>query len=178
MHEGIVGKAVPEAGHDVIELAGTMVSLTVLDMRVQAEVQRGVGICGGDDIPSGTTSADVIQRSETARDMIGLVECRRGGCNKSDMARNRGERREQGERLERSHRLAALEGLHGHIENGEMIRHEEGVELCGFKPLGERPQMQEVEIGVRIGTGIAPRTSVQANGAHESAEMHLLICSH
>ena len=42
--ESVVGKAVPEASHDVIELARPEVALVMLEMVILAKVERGVGI--------------------------------------------------------------------------------------------------------------------------------------
>ena len=49
---GIVGPAVPQPGDDAVELAGAAIALVVLDMVLQAEIQRRIGVGGGDDVPS------------------------------------------------------------------------------------------------------------------------------
>jgi hypothetical protein len=49
-----------------------------------------------------------------------------------------GQRREQGERLERGHRVAALQRLDRHVQHGQMIGHEEGVELAALQLLAKR----------------------------------------
>jgi hypothetical protein len=38
--------------------------------------------------------------------------------------------------------------------------------------------MLEIEIGVGIGARIAPGAGVQADGPHEGAKLHLLLCGH
>ena len=90
----------------------------------------------------------------------------------------RGKRRQQRERLERRHRVAALQRLDRHVEHGQMVGHEEGVELRRLKRLREALQMGEIEIGVGIGAGIAPGAGVEADRAHEGAEPQLPILCH
>ena len=72
--EGVVGAAVPQTGDDIVELARAAIALVVLDMLVEAEIERGVRIGGGDDVPAGAAAADMVERGEAARDVIGLVE--------------------------------------------------------------------------------------------------------
>ena len=45
-------------GDDVIELAGAAIALAVLHVLVHAEIQRRIGIGGGDDVPAGAAAAD------------------------------------------------------------------------------------------------------------------------
>ena len=84
-HEGVVGKAVPEARHHVIELAGTGVALAVLHVLLEPEVQRRIRIGGGDDVPAGAPAADVVEGGEPAGDVIGHVEGGRGGGDEPDV---------------------------------------------------------------------------------------------
>ena len=171
--EGVVGPAVPQAGHDVVELARAAIALVVLHMLVEAEIQRRVGIGGRDDVPAGAAAADMVERGEAARDVIGRVERRRGGGDQADMLGRHRQRRQQRERLERGHRVAALQRLDRHVEHGQMVGHEEGVELAALQRLREALEVREVEIGVRIGAGIAPGAGVDADRAHEGAEPEL-----
>ena len=55
--EGVVRPAVPQAGDHVIELPGARVALAVLHVLVHAEIQRRIGIGGGDDVPAGAAAA-------------------------------------------------------------------------------------------------------------------------
>ena len=83
--EGVVGPAVPQAGDHVVELARAAVALGVLHVLVEAEIQRRVRIGGGDDVPAGAAAADMVERGEAARDVIGLVEGGRAGRDQADM---------------------------------------------------------------------------------------------
>ena len=67
-NESVVGPGIPEAGDDVVEFAGAGVALVVLHVLFEAEVERRVGIGGGDDVPARAAAADVIERGEAARD--------------------------------------------------------------------------------------------------------------
>ncbi|MET3591510.1 hypothetical protein ABID26_000889 [Mesorhizobium shonense] len=69
--EGIVRKTVPQTGHDIVEFARPVVAFVVLEMPVEAEIQGCVGVRRRHDVPAGAPTADVIQRSETTRDMAG-----------------------------------------------------------------------------------------------------------
>ena len=78
-HERVVGPGVPEAGHHVVELARALVALAVLHVLVEPEIERRVRIGGGDDVPAGAAVAEMIERGEAARDVIGRVEGGRAG---------------------------------------------------------------------------------------------------
>jgi hypothetical protein len=45
----------------------------MVDVLVEAEIEGGVRIGGGDDIPARAAAADVVQRGEAAGDELGLV---------------------------------------------------------------------------------------------------------
>ena len=59
--------------------------------------------------------------------------------------------------------MAALQRLDRHVQHGQMIGHEEGVELAALQRLGEALQMREIEIGVGKGAGIAPGAGVHGS---------------
>jgi hypothetical protein len=89
-----------------------------------------------------------------------------------------GERREQRERLERRRRVAALERIDRQVQHGEMVGHEEGVELAALERLREALDVREVEVGVGKGAGIAPGAGVDRGRAHERAQPQLTRCRH
>lgn len=175
-HEGIVGEGIPEAGDDVVELTRALVALGVLHVIVEAEVECGVGVRCGDDVPAGAAAAEMVERGEAAGDVIGLIKRGRAGRDQADPLGDGGERRQQGERLERGHGVAALERIDRHVQHGEVIGHEEGVELAGLELLDQRLDVAEVEIGVRPGPGIAPGAGMDADRAHERAKLELPLC--
>jgi hypothetical protein len=82
--EGIVGEGIPQAGDDVVEFARAHVALGMLHVIVEAEVQRGIGIRRGDDIPAGASARDVIERGEAARDVKGRVKGGGAGGDEAD----------------------------------------------------------------------------------------------
>lgn len=135
--ESIVGEAVPEPGDDIIEFAGTMITLAMLHMFVEAEIESGIGVRRRNDVPAGTAATDMIERGETPGDMIRLVEGGGGSGNEADALRHRRQRGQQREGLERGDGVAAPERLDRHIESGKMIGHEEGVEFRPFQRLRE-----------------------------------------
>lgn len=171
--EGVIGKTVPQAGDDIIEFARPLVALSVFDMLVEAEIAGRIRVGRGDDIPGGAAIADMVERGEAPCDVIRLVERRRGRCGKADLVGDGGERRKKREGFEGRHRVAALQRFDRHVEHGQMIGHEEGIEFRLFQPLGEGLDMVEVEIRIGIGARIAPCAGMQADGTHEGGEVQL-----
>src|SRR6266478_1587016 len=74
--------------------------------------------------------------------------------------------------------MTALERVERHIEDGQVIRHEEGVEFAAFERLREAFEMREVEIGIRKSAGIAPGASMDGGRPHEGAEPELTRWRH
>ena len=72
--------------------------------------------------------------------------------------------------------MAALERIDRHVQHGQVIGHEEGVELAGLELLDQRLMCAEIEIGVGPGPGIAPGAGVDADRAHERAKLELPLC--
>lgn len=74
--------------------------------------------------------------------------------------------------------MASPQRLDRHVEHGQMVGHEEGVELRRLERLRETLQMREVEVGVGIGARVAPCAGMKTDRAHEGAETQLLSFSH
>jgi hypothetical protein len=120
----------------------------------------------------------MIERGETPGDQIGLLEGRRGGGDKTETAGRHGQNRQQRQRVERGHGMAALQRIERHVQHGQVIGHEESVELAALQRLREALQMRQIEIGVGIGAGIAPPAGMNGCRPHESAEPQLTLRSH
>ena len=114
-----------------------LVALAVFHVFIQAEVERGIGVGCGHQVPARAAAAQMIERRKPARHVIRLFE--RGGRrrNQSDVLRHRSNRREQGKRLERGRRVASPQRLRRHVEHGEMIGHEKRIETAAFERLRE-----------------------------------------
>lgn len=69
--------------------------------------------------------------------------------------------------------MAAFEGFDGHVQDGEVIGHEEGVEFRGFEFLREVGYVGEVEVGVWVGAWVAPCSGMEGDWAHEGCEVEL-----
>ena len=164
---GIVRPAIPQTGHDLIELAPAVIALPVLDMLLQAEIQSCIGVRRGDQIPAGSAVADVVQRRELAGDVIRIVERGRGGGDQSKPFGDHGQRGQQRQRIEGRIGGAALQRAHGHVQHRQVVGHEERVELAALQRLREPREMLEIEVGVGIGAGIAPPRGVDPHRAHE-----------
>src|SRR5262245_4925382 len=83
--EGIIGKAVPQTCYDVIEFTRPRIAFAMLDMLVQTKISCRVGVGGGHDVPRGASIADVIQRGEAPRHVIGFIESGRRGGREADL---------------------------------------------------------------------------------------------
>jgi len=177
-HERVVGEAVPQAGDHLVKLAGAAIALGVLHVLGAPEVFGRVRVGRGDDVPARAPAAQMIERREAARHVIGLVERGRGGGHQTDVLGHDRQRGQQGERLERGDRVAALERLQRHVEHGQVIGHEEGIELRTLQGPGEARQVREVEVGVCIRARVAPGARVNAHRAHERAELQLFTGHH
>ena len=66
--------AIPQPADDIDEFVGARVAQFVLDVFVEIEVQRGLGVGTGDDVPCGAAAADVVDRAEDAGDVVRLGE--------------------------------------------------------------------------------------------------------
>ena len=86
-----------------------------------------------------------------------------------------GQRRQQGQGIERGDGGRALQRLHRHVQHGQVIGHEEGVELAALQGLGVGDQRLEIEVGVRRAARIAPGGCVDRDRAHERAEAELFL---
>src|ERR1700736_410338 len=72
--------------------------------------------------------------------------------------------------------MAALERIDRHVQDGQMVGHEEGVEFSALQFLDQPLDMREIEIGVRPCAGIAPRAGMNADRPHERTEPQLTLC--
>src|SRR5215469_18923572 len=59
-----------------------------------------------------------------------------------------------------------------------MVGHEERIEPAALQRLDEALDMRKIEVGVRIGTGIAPGRGVDRGRAHEGTEVKPAFGSH
>ena len=127
--ESVVCPAVPKPGHDVEEFARPLVALAVLHVIVETEIQRGIRIGRGHEIPPRPTATDMVERGEFAGDVIGLVERGRGGRDETEPLGDDSQRRQQRQRIKRGDGVAALQAIDWHVQNGQMVGHEERIEL-------------------------------------------------
>ncbi len=84
-HKSVVGKGIPQPRHHIIEFASPTITLGVLHVVIEPEIQRRIRIGGGDDIPPGAAATEVIERGKAAGDMIGLVKRGRARRDQPDM---------------------------------------------------------------------------------------------
>ena len=145
---------------------------------VMAEVLRRIRVGGGHQIPPRPATRDMIQRGEFPRHMIGVVIGRAGGGDQPYPLRHRSQSGQQGHRVEAGHGVGAAQRLDGHVQQRQMVGHEEGIELARLQLLRQPRQAGEIEIRIRPSARVAPSPGVDGNGAHESAQMQLPPGSH
>ena len=176
--EGVVGPAVPQAGDDIEEFAGPPVAVAMLHVLGEPEIQRCVGVGGGNQVPAGTAAADVVERREAPGDQVGRLESRRGGRDQPEIFSHHRERRQQGQWIERGDGRAVLQRGHRHVEHGQMVGHEKGVEPAALEGLRKADQMPEIEIGIGVSAGITPPGGMNTDRAHERPKMQVAWCHH
>ena len=169
--EGVVGPAVPQAGHHVVELARPAVAFVVFEVLLEAEVQGLVGVGGGDDVPGRAPAAQVIQRREQPRHVVGRVVGGGHGGDQADALGHGGQGRQQRHRRERGDGGAALQGIGRHVGHGQVVGHEERIELAVFELLRQALDQRPVEVGIRRAARVAPGSGVDADRAHEGTQV-------
>ena len=66
----------------------------------------------------------------------------------------------------------------GHIQQGQMIGHEERIEASTLQCLSKTLEMSKVEVGVTISAGITPSAGMDADRTHEDAKFELASSCH
>src|SRR5436190_23584326 len=75
-NDGAIVPGVPQPAHYFDELGCDLVAQVVLVGAFPAEVQRSRTVCAGNDVPGCPSAAEMVERSERARDVRGLAEAR------------------------------------------------------------------------------------------------------
>ena len=171
--DGVVFPAIPQAKHDAGEFARAVVAVGVRDMAVAVEVQRFGGGERGDEVPAGAAVADLVERGEEARHVIGLEIGRGHGGDEADLLRHDGERAQQGQRLEPRGRGGAAPGLDVVGAEGRVgVGGEQQVELAALGGAGDLGEMLERLARVNVDVRIAPGGDVMAAALEEQSEFH------
>ena len=123
----IVGPAVPEAFDDGHVFFGAFVAVRVAHLADTAEIAARLRRPCGDDVPADAAAADVIQRTELPREVVGLGVRGRGGRDQSDAARLHGESGERRDRLEPVERRPL-----NVVPQSQNVREEDRVEQAGL----------------------------------------------
>src|SRR5690606_16872952 len=100
-------------------------------LRVEVEVAGCLIAGGGHDVPAGSAAADVVERGESAGQVVWLVVRRRRGRDQANVAGRAGNRGEQDRRLEGAARSPA-----DRIQQDRAVGEEDRVELAPFRDLG------------------------------------------
>src|SRR3546814_566938 len=120
----------------------------------------------------------MVERGEAARDVERLVIGGGRGGDQAEMLGDGGQRRQQRERFERRGCGAALQRVHRHVQEGQMVRHEQRIEPALLQLAGEPLVVREAEVRVREGARIAPRAGMDTRRPQEGAEAELAWSGH
>ena len=146
--KGVVGPGIPEPFHDIGEFVGALVARVAGDVFAVVEVQRVEGVGCRDQVPTGATAADVVERGEAPRDMKRLVIGRGGGGDESDMLCHHGQRGQERDGLEHPRPVGRRGGGEKirlvHIAHAVAVGEEEEVHLAGLGDLGEAHRIGDV----------------------------------
>ncbi len=93
--EGVVIPGIPQTKDDVRKLTRALVALILWHVFVTAEVERRRMVSGCDEVPSGASVTDMIERRELAGERERLLECRACGADEPDVFRHRRQSGEQ-----------------------------------------------------------------------------------
>ena len=95
----VLGPAVPQPPGDLDELGRARVAIIVLGVDVTPEIERRLGVVGGDDVPADPPPGQVIGRRQPPRQLVGLVVGGRCGADQPDLMADHPDRGEQRDRV-------------------------------------------------------------------------------
>ena len=178
-HESVVVPAVPQPRHDIDELVPARIALLVLDWCIEIEIRVLGQVAGRDHVPARAPLADVVERGELARDVIGLVEARRGGGNEADALGRHRDRRQQRDRLEVGDELhrAALRVDVG-VAHAGAVGEEDHVELGALGRLRDLDVVVEVDMSVLLRARMPPGRDMVAGRIEIGPEPHFSAICH
>ena len=73
--------------------------------------------------------------------------------------------------------MATFQCFYGHVENRQVVSHEEGVKLGPLKLLDELLEVGEVEAGVRICAWVTPCAGMKTDRAYEAVRCICFLCA-
>ena len=171
--ERLVFPAVPQRLDDIEEFAGPLIAEGVFDIAVSPEIARLLVHRRGDDVPRRPALADMVERGEQPRNIVGLAVGARRRGDQADMFGHAGQRRQKRQRFEAGigvMRDAALD----RIPDRHVVGDEDGVDA---RPLGRLHQLAiivEIEHFAARRAGVAPGHAVVALRVEEErAEDHV-----
>ena len=177
-HIGTLLDTIPEREYRIGEFLRPLVTLGMGPQATAGEI-LGLQFTGrGDQVPSCPTTAQLIERCESAGQAVRFIIGRRRRGHEADMRGVDGKCGQQAERLEgrRACRLARHLGIA--LADRCCILDEQHVEFAAFGDLSQGDEMIDVDAcgGMRI--GMAPGSDMVAAGHQKGTEPHLTIVVH
>ncbi|CAB3958132.1 hypothetical protein LMG7053_05550 [Achromobacter ruhlandii] len=171
--EGVVLPTVPQSQHYVVEFSGAGVAAGVFHVFVQVEVLRLALAAGGHQVPARAAAADVVERGELARHVVGLVVGGGDGGDQADFLGHGGQRRQQRQRLEMVAARGARQRRQVGVAHADRVGQEDRIELGGLGAPRQFDVVAEVDRRIGLGLGMAPGGDVVAGLHQEGAEFDL-----
>ena len=173
LDEGVVLPCVPQPQHHIGEFARPRITLGGRRMGGAAETVGLGGRGRGHEVPAGPAAADLVQRREQARDVIGFDEAGGEGRHQADVPCQDRQRGEHGHRLDAGNRAAALPDLRIiRPEGDKTIREEDHVEPPGFPQPRNFSVMRKGLAGVIGYGGVPPGRHVMTAPLNEKTQFH------
>ena len=172
-HQRIVVPGVPQALDHINVFGRAFIPFGMGKLVRQAEIGRfGIG-AGGDQIPARAPAAQLVERGELPRHMVGRHVGAGNRGDQADPAGMRGQRGQQRQRFPEIDRRAVADRLRGPAQQAHVVGEEHRVELGGFRLLREFAVELEAEGVVRIDIGMAPGGDMVSDAVEESAKAQL-----
>ena len=138
------------------------------DLPYATEIASGLWRPGRNDVPTHTPVADVIQRRELARQIIGLRVGGRRGRNQTDMLGRHGQSRKRRDRLEPVERC-----LLDVVPQSENVGEEYGIEQACFRSPRQIDGVANVGQRQLRRPPVSPRRLVMAAALNKQVDVHL-----
>src|ERR1700760_4967413 len=159
--------AVPGALHDVDELVGAGVPVSVIGMERLTEVRRGQRRDGGDDVPAGPPGAEVVQGREPAGQLPRLAVGGRAGADQPDVAGDGGQGGQYRDRV-----VLRLRQIGGAVfGDGDVVGQEDRIHQAALGGPGDVGVVGQPENAAHVVRHYAPGRLVVAVRPDERAEV-------
>lgn len=170
-NDRIVLPAVPDLQHHLDELGRALVTVAMFRVSAVGEVGRGGRAASGDDVPTGATATEMIERCEASSEIPRRAVRGRRCRKQSNVLRHWNESSEQIDRV-----VAGLSHVPGpECSNAWRIGEEDRVEDAAFSHLRNVDEMVEAEQSPIAVGGKLPGRLVVPVSRNEQVQQHMTV---